>query len=61
MTPIPTTTFNHAASAAAIRSRRERELSRLALAKARWKRRLASLESLLPEPRAVHVRISRDA
>jgi hypothetical protein len=43
MTPIPTTTPNDA-SPAAIRSRRERELPRLALAKARWKRRLTSLD-----------------
>jgi hypothetical protein len=52
MTPILITTPSDAPSAA-IRSRRERELSRLALAKARWKRRLTGLDVRPDAPRAM--------
>jgi len=50
MTPMLSTTPDNSAPGATIRSRRERELSRLALAKARWKRRLASLGSRTARP-----------
>lgn len=41
------------AASAEIRSRRERELSRLALTKARWRRRLTGLDAGAATARAV--------